>query len=463
MVQPVYLFNTANRKVELFEPINAGEVRMYSCGPTVYNFVHVGNLRAFVFADIYRRTLELAGYSVKHVMNITDVGHLTDDADSGEDKMLLAMRREGKTAHEIAQFYTDHFLQDAQDLNLLEPLARPKATECIAEQIDLVQKLEENGFTYTTSGGVYFDTAKYERYGAMAKLDIEGLRGGERVDLGEKRNKTDFALWKFSPKGEKRDMEWESPWGIGFPGWHIECSAMSKKYLGAHFDIHTGGIDHIPVHHTNELAQSECANGEKYANYWLHNEFLVLDKDTKISKSSGNFITLASVKERGLNPLALRYFFLQAHYRQQQQFTWEALDAAAAGLKKLQRKVAELEGALQEAVHPQTQERFMKALFNDFNTPQALAVVWEELASDHSNGQKLALARMAEAALGLELVDVAVDENVELPADILELINQRDAARSAKDWEKSDHLRDALQSAGYTVQDTAAGTKVSKS
>ncbi|MBU2542036.1 cysteine--tRNA ligase, partial [Patescibacteria group bacterium] len=350
------LYNTLSRKKEEFTPLKKGlfkskEVGLYTCGPTVYNYAHIGNLRSYVFEDILKRTLEYNKYKVKHVMNITDVGHLTSDADEGEDKMEKGAKREGKTAWEIAEFYTQAFKSNLHDLNIEEPNIWCKATDHIPEQIKLVQKLIEKGVTYETSDGIYFDTTKIDDYGKMANLKNQKLKAGERVDMGEKKNTTDFSLWKWSsrhselhperPTGSegslsspKRQMEWKAFGRMGFPGWHLECSAMATKYLGEQFDIHCGGIDHIPVHHTNEIAQSETATGKKpWVKYWLHNEFLNMANPStgaqgKMAKSAGNFITLDTLKTHNINPLAYRYFLLQTHYRKQLSFSWEALEAA---------------------------------------------------------------------------------------------------------------------------------------
>jgi cysteinyl-tRNA synthetase len=298
------LYKTMDREKKLFNPIAPSTVSLYTCGPTVYNYAHIGNLRTYVFEDVLKRVLQYNGYQVNHVMNITDVGHLTDDADSGIDKMEKGAAREGKSAWDIAKFYTEAYQHDLANLNIEPPTTWCKATDHIPEQIALIQKLEHKGFTYRTPDGIYFDTAKLPDYGKLAKLDLKHLQAGTRVDIGEKKNPTDFALWKFSDYDTKRQMEWDSPWGIGFPGWHIECSAMATKYLGQPFDIHCGGIDHIPVHHTNEIAQSEVAEGKPLANYWLHGEFLLIDND-KMAKSGENFITLQTIKDKGINPLFL--------------------------------------------------------------------------------------------------------------------------------------------------------------
>ncbi|MFH1142330.1 MAG: cysteine--tRNA ligase, partial [Candidatus Uhrbacteria bacterium] len=333
-IMEIKLYNTLTRKKEVFKPIHQGKAGIYTCGPTVYWFAHIGNMMAYVVADILHRTLEYNGLKVKQVMNITDVGHLTGDEDEGEDKMIIAMRREGKSAYDIAGFYTTKFFQDIESLNVLPAAEYPRATDHIPDQIGLVKKLEEKGFTYRTDDGIYFDTSKLPDYGKLSRQSAKDKKAGVRVDLGQKKNPTDFALWKFSPKDEQREMEWDSPWGVGFPGWHLECSAMSVKYLGIPFDIHTGGIDHIAVHHENEIAQSSGAFDKLQANWWVHSEFLVIDEN-KMSKSLGNFCLLDDFKKKGFEPLAFRYFILGAHYRSQHNFTWKSLEAAQNGLNNL--------------------------------------------------------------------------------------------------------------------------------
>lgn len=463
----IKIYNTMSRQNEVFEPLKPGQVGIYTCGPTVYHDAHIGNMRAFLFADVLRRMFEYAGYNVTHVMNITDVGHLTDDADEGEDKMLVAMRREGMSAWDIAEKYTETFLRHMADLNIKTPTHLPRATGHIKEQIKMVQALEEGGYTYKTSDGVYFDTSKIDDYGRLAKLDIEGLQAGERVELGEKRNITDFALWKFSPADAQRDMEWDSPWGKGFPGWHLECSAMSARYLGNHFDIHTGGIDHIPVHHTNEIAQSECAHGEKFVNYWMHVAFLNLKDGAKMSKSSGGFITLDTLKEKGFQPQAYRYQCLMTHYRMGMEFDWEALDAAAKGHRRLCGRVQGLaEAPVDEnnlgAEAKTYAENMDKALFDDLNTAKVLAALWTALEDKAlSDGEKAYLAQRYDAALQLDLATYQ-PEQVSVPDEILAMVKARETARKERDFAKADTLRDEIQAAGYILEDTPQGTKVDK-
>ena len=380
------LYNTLTRRLEEFHSIKPKKVSMYTCGPTVYWFAHIGNLRAYIFSDILRRKLGADGFDVTLIMNITDVGHLTDDADNGEDKMLVAMRREGKTAYEIAEFYTEAFYRDLERLNIEPATKFVRATDHIKEQIRMIQQIEKNGFSYQTSDGVYFDTSKLKDYGRLSGQKLEEKKAGARIEVGEKRNAADFALWKFSPaptpsnspsgRGRgKREMEWKSPWGVGFPGWHIECSAMSRKYLDVPFDIHTGGIDHIAVHHENELAQTEAADGKLEAHVWMHSEFVTVDNG-KMSKSLGNFYTIDDLVKRGYDPLAYRYFVLGAHYRTKLNFTFEALDAAQNALFRLRETVRawDTKGKVGCAEYEKT---FAEAMDDDLNTPKALAVVWD--------------------------------------------------------------------------------------
>jgi len=458
------LYNTVAREKQVLEPIAPPEVGLYTCGPTVYNFAHIGNLRTYVFEDVLVRALERAGFRVKRVMNITDVGHLVSDADTGEDKMEVGARREGRTAWDIAAEYTRAFKEDMAGLNLREPEIWCKATDHIEEMIGLVKRLEANGLTYRIDDGVYFDTSKFPAYGEMARLNREGLKQGARVEMVEgKKSATDFALWKSSPTDQQRQMEWESPWGVGFPGWHIECSAMSMKYLGEQFDIHCGGVDHVGVHHINEIAQSEGATGKSpWVKYWSHGEFLVMDKG-KMSKSSGGFITLRTVRERGIDPLAYRYFLLQAHYRSQLVFSWEGLEAAGNGYRNLLDQVAKLkaEGEAAPQAPQEYVKRFDAAVFDDMNMPRAMAALFECLRdSKPSAAEKLAFARSADEVLGLSLAEAELQGPAEVPAEIQELAEKRAEARRQKDYAEADRLRDELDKRGYTTTDNADGTSV---
>ncbi|KKR04479.1 MAG: Cysteine-tRNA ligase [Candidatus Uhrbacteria bacterium GW2011_GWF2_39_13] len=454
----IHLYNTLTRQKEEFISIHEGKVGIYSCGPTVYWFAHIGNMRSFLFADILRRTLELNGYEVKMVMNITDVGHLTGDLDDGEDKMLVAMRREGKTAEEIALFYTQAFMKDLAQLNIKPANIYPKATDHIPEQIQMVRQLEKNGFTYKTSDGIYFDTSKLSQYGRLSGQKSEEKKAGARVEMGEKRNTTDFALWKFSPQNSSRDMEWDSPWGVGFPGWHLECSAMSMKYLDVPFDIHTGGVDHIAVHHENEIAQTQADEGVLEANVWMHSEFLTVN-DGKMSKSLGNLYTVEDLQDKGFDPLVYRYFVLGAHYRSKLNFTFEGLEAAKNALYKLRETVREWNQP--EDGSSELEEAFIKALNDDLNTPQALAIVWELVNAPLPSSIKAHSLLWMDKVLGLRLEEF-IAQPVQIPLEIQELVNEREEARIQKDWAKSDVLRKEIEQRGYFIEDTQQGTKVKK-
>ena len=451
------LYNTLTRQKELFEPLS-DPVGLYSCGPTVYWYAHIGNLRAYLFADVLKRALLLGGFRVNHIMNITDVGHLVGDGDDGEDKLEVGAKREGKTAWDIARFYTDAFMKDAATLNILPADRYTKATDHIEEQIQMVLALEQNGLTYQTKDGIYFDTSKLESYGELGGQAAEEKEAGARVDMGGKRHATDFALWKFSPKGEKRHMEWDSPWGVGFPGWHIECSAMSTKYLGTSFDIHTGGVDHIAVHHENELAQTRGAYGTLQARIWMHSEFLTVNGG-KMSKSLGNLYTVEDLVQKGFDPLAYRYLVLGAHYRSKLNFTWSGLEAARNALHRLRSIGREWDepGDVGCAKH---ESDFLAAVNDDLNTPQALALVWKlvedkELPTKAKSRTLLFFDRM----LGLDLGEV-IGKPLEIPAEIQSLIEARDKARAEKDWEASDRLRGELAKHGFEVMDTPEGTRV---
>ena len=447
------LFNTLTRKKEIFKPIKDKEAGIYSCGPTVYWYQHIGNLRTYIFSDILKRVLTHNGFNVKHVMNITDVGHLTSDADEGEDKMEKAARKEGKRAKDIANYYWSIFREDFKGLNIIEPNIWCKATEHIKEQIQLIKTLEEKGYIYKTSDGIYFDTSKFKNYGKLAKLKIEGLEAGKRVDMKEKRNSTDFALWKFSEKPGLRQQEWPSPWRIGFPGWHIECSAMSMKYLGNTFDIHTGGEDHIPIHHTNEIAQSESATGKKFVNYWLHGSFLTF-KGEKVSKSKGGLYTIAELKGLGFKPLDYRYLCLTAHYRTQLDFSIENLKNAQNSYERLKNIVSALED--DDKINKKYIAEFEKSINNDLNVPKALAAVWDMLRDQKATGKIKTIKKMDEI-LGLDLLK---KEELSIPKEIQGLINQREQARKNKDFKTSDELRNKIKSLGYLIEDTAEGCRL---
>ncbi|MCY4228646.1 MAG: cysteine--tRNA ligase [Gammaproteobacteria bacterium] len=453
------LFDSYSRALRDFEPLEGNRVRIYACGPTVYDYAHIGNLRTYLFEDVLRRTLEFCGYEVYHVVNITDVGHLTSDADTGEDKIEKGSRRTGKSAWEIAEIYTEAFQADIRALNILEPHKWCRATDHIEEQIDYIKVIEAKGFTYGTSDGIYFDTSSLENYGHLARLDKEGLSAGERVDVGEKKNPTDFALWKFSPPDQKRQMEWESPWGTGFPGWHIECSAMAAKYLGPMFDIHCGGKDHIPVHHTNEIAQSEVCHGTNLANFWLHGYFLETDQE-KMAKSSGEFLRLKTLIDRGIDPIAFRYLCLTANYRTDLKFSWESLDSASRALERLRNLYYSWDNG--DGRDTAYIEEFTQKICNDLNTADALALVWELCRSNVPDEVKKATLRFCDRVLGLSLDDWKPPHQTEIPDGVRQLVDYRQKAREQKDWSTADRIRDDLLELGYAIEDTPEGPKVSR-
>ncbi|RZA08255.1 MAG: cysteine--tRNA ligase [Proteobacteria bacterium] len=465
MPKDVFLFNTLGRKKEKFVPLSPGEAKLYACGPTVYHYAHIGNLRTYVFEDILVRALKRAGYKVTHVMNITDVGHLVSDGDDGEDKMEVGARRAGKDIWELAEYYAKVFFGDLEKLNVLQPQIIPKATDHIPEMISLVERLEKKGFVYRTPDGLYFDTAKFPSYPDFAKLDTENMEAGKRVTMGAKHSPTDFALWKFSPAGTKRQMEWESPWGKGFPGWHIECSAMAMKYLGEHFDLHCGGIDHIPVHHTNEIAQSEAATGKPFVNYWMHGEFLNEDSG-KMSKSKGETLTISVLERDGFTALEYRFLLLQAHYRSGIRFSYDALKAAQAGYRGIIERLKEWKSedaasAPEIPAMEKYREDFDRPVYDDLNMPEALAVLFGMLKdSSLTPAQRKKLALEFDSVLGLRLEAMAAKEEESLPANVAALVAARDEARKNKNFADSDRFRNELQALGYKVEDTPKGTRV---
>ncbi len=501
------LFNTMGRTMQDFTPITPGFVGFYGCGPTVYNYAHIGNLRAYIFLDTLDRTLSFLGFGKKHVMNITDIGHLTGDADAGEDKMLKTARERHESVLEVAQFYTDAFFKDFDRLNIIRPDVVCRATEHVGDMIELIKRIEANGHTYMAGGNLYYDVTTYPNYGDLAQLNLDELRAGagkrDVVVVDEnKRNPHDFVLWFTKSKFENQALTWDSPWGRGYPGWHIECSAMSMKYLGEHFDIHTGGIDHIPIHHTNEIAQSEGATGKKWVNYWLHNEFLVIAKDKKtagtdaadkMSKSSGNFLTLTSLIDKGYDPLDYRLFLLGAHYRKQIYFSWEAMDGAKNARQALVQRVAKLaqaaggkaalcpekhyakgEAAKTEGLGGKAKnylEEFRTALENDLSTPVALSLL-QKAVKDGSlaAAEALELVRRMDSVLGLRLaesaaaaLDVPANAGAAAHADdpeaeaINALVAERSAAKKAKNFARSDEIRDQLAAKGIVITDTPQG------
>ncbi len=470
MIGKVKVFNTMTRKVEDFEPVHAGKVGFYSCGPTVYSEPHIGNTRAALFADLLKKMLVLAGYDVKHVMNITDVGHLVGDSDDGEDKIEKEASAKGITAKDIAEKYTKIFFDYTSVLNINIPDVVAKVTDHIPEQIDFIKVLEEKGFTYQTSDGIYFDTSKLNDYGKLAKLDIEGLEAGSRVDVGEKKNLTDFALWKFSPSdGAKRQQEWNSPWGVGFPGWHLECSALSLKYLGFPFDIHSGGSDAIPVHHTNEIAQNEAYCGCNSVKYWMHVGMLIMPGGAKMSKSLGHKQTVKTeLLDKGIDPLAYRYLCLTAHYRSQMIFSEEALRDSATALKRLQAKALKIKeeakdsttvGEISEGVQGFC-KRISDALFDDLQTPNALVAFREALDSDISNVEKLYIIERFDSVFCLDLLKEKAE--LEIPQEVQDLLEKRQIARANKDFKASDELRDKIAALGFVVKDGKDGQTVEK-
>ncbi len=457
------LYNTLSRKVEEFKPINPPEVGMYICGPTVYDYSHIGHSRTYINSDVLIRVLRWLGFKVKPVMNITDVGHLTSNADEGEDKMEKKARTESKSILGIAKFYTDDFWQMEQELNIIRPDIVTPATQYIEEMIKLIKKLEQKGFTYQTKDGVYFDTSKLKDYGKLARLDIAGLREGWRVEKREKKNPTDFAIWKFSPSPSvdgsgqaRRQSEWPSPWGMGFPGWHIECSAMSMKHLGESLDIHTGGVDHIPVHHTNEIAQSEAATGKQFVKYWFHSGFLMVEGE-KMSKSLGNFIRLQDLIDQGYEPMSLRYLFLTSHYRTTVNFTFAALKASQEAYRKLKAIVAGWQGDKSRTNKVRNLVfKFREAAENDLNLPQALAVVWEMAKSNIPSRDKLELITDWDQVLGLDLLTPV--QLIKVPEEVKKLIKNREALRKKEMWVEADAMRKEIEKKGFKVSDTKLDT-----
>ena len=464
----IFLYNTLTRHQEEFKPLSGKKVGLYSCGPTVYNHAHLGNLRAYLFVDILKRVLTYNGYKVNHIMNITDVGHLVGDGDMGEDKFERQARVEKKNAWDIARFYEEDFKKDLAALNIEPPSLYARVTENIPEQIALIKTLEKKGFVYKTSDGLYFDTSLVSNYNKLSHLPLEKLKEGARVEKNdEKKNPTDFALWKFSPVGVKRQMEWESPWGIGFPGWHIECSAISLKYLGKNLDIHCGGSDHINVHHTNEIAQSEAATGKKFFNYWMHNAFLNIAGGKKMAKSVGNFLTLdKAIVKKGLHPLAYRFAFLQGSYRKPMEYSDDSLRRADEGLKSLKKALDSL-GSKNGKVDKTFQEKFLTAINKDLNTAQALAVLAQVLKSKLKPADKRATILDFDRVLGLKLNEPMVLNKKDLlisdlPIDIQNMLMSRQKARLDRDFKEADRLRVALKDKGYLIEDSNQGVKISR-
>ena len=452
------LYNTLTRKKEEFAPLDGKTVRMYSCGPTVYNFAHIGNMRTYIFMDILRRTLRYEGYKVKGVMNITDVGHLLSDADEGEDKMEKAAKEQQKSPYEIADFYTKVFFDDLKKLNIGKPELTPKATEHIREMLDFVYTLCEKGYGYETSDGIYFDISKFPAYGQLSGINLEDQKAGARVEVNdEKRSPFDFAIWKKAPK--EHIMQWDSRWGKGYPGWHIECSAMSKKYLGEVFDIHTGGVDHIPIHHENEIAQSYGDSGKNPAKFWMHGEFMLVNNG-KMSKKLGNTYLVSQLEEMGYSPMCFRYFCLNTHYRKKLNFTFEGMDGAKTAYARLCALVAkhrEGENDVSDEKLAAYRKEFEEDVTDDLNVPGAMGVLWTMLKEPASR-KIYALALEMDKIFGLKLDEAKAEEvKEEFPAEITAIANERAAARAAKDWGKSDELRAKLDELGYAVKDTKEG------
>lgn len=453
-------FNTLSKKLEVFKPIKENEVSLYTCGPTVYNYAHIGNLRTYIFEDILKRTLEKNAYVVKHVMNITDVGHLESDADAGDDKMQLAAKKQAKSPYEIAKYYEEAFFSDTDKLHIIRPSIVCRATQHILEMQDFILELEKKGFTYTVDGNVYFRINKFSTYADFSKRKLEELQEGARVDIDtRKENPLDFVLWFSNSKFPNQIMKWPSPWGVGFPGWHIECSAMASKYLGDHFDIHCGGIDHISIHHTNEIAQSEARFSKKWVNYWLHGEFLVLQKE-KMSKSLGNFLTLKSLVDQGFDPLHYRYLCLLAHYRSQLFFSLEALESAKNAFESLRNRVLHFklnpQACKNSSKKQELKDSFFAAMNDDLSTPVAIAIMWQVLKdADLSNGDKLELLLEFDSILGFDINNFAPPN---LSKEQLDLIHKREEARKNKDFATSDQLRDELLKQKVCLKDTKDGT-----
>lgn len=461
------VYNTMSRKKEEIVPLKEGEIKLYTCGLTVYNYAHIGNLRTYIFEDALKKSMEYVGFKVKHVMNITDVGHLESDSDAGEDKMSKGAMREKKTVWEIARFYEEAFLRDFQLLNIAKPTVVCRATEHIQDMIKFIQILEEKGYTYIANGNVYFSIEKYPDYTKLANLSIDELEAGSRVEVDPfKKNPLDFVLWFTNSKFTNQIMQWESPWGKGFPGWHIECSAMSTKYLGERIDIHCGGVDHIPVHHTNEIAQSESALGHKWVNYWMHGEFLVMNNE-KMSKSTGDFLTVSRLVEQGYSPLDYRYFCLQSRYRKQLVFSFESLTEAQKSLKKLKSRIKNIvdgrqsDEALDKGKLKAYQDKFIAEISDDLNIPNAFTVLSEVLkVKELNNTEKLYLIKDFDKVFSLNLaLEEDLNENSNIDEQHIEsLILERNNARAEKNWAKADEIRNMLLESNIELVDTKEGT-----
>ena len=458
----IYLYNTLTKKKEKFEPINSNQVKMYSCGPTVYSYAHIGNFRTYIFVDSLRRVLKYNGLKMDHVMNITDVGHLTSDSDTGEDKMEKAARKEGKNPYEIAKYYTDVFMKDMTRLNIDMPEVVTKATDNIPQMLKMVQEIIDNGYGYETSTGIYFDVSKLDKYPVLSNNSVDGQEAGARIEVDpEKRNPYDFAIWIKAP--ENHIMKWDSPWGKSYPGWHIECSAMGRRFLGENFDIHTGGVDHIPIHHENEIAQCKGSFGHNPANFWMHCEFLLVDGG-KMSKSLGNIYTLDELQEKGIEPLAYKLFCFSSHYRNKLNFTFEGAKSSQVSLNRLRQGYENHKTGTQEVddtIISDYEMRFHNAINDDLNMPLAMGVVWEVVRCDTKSPKLAKLLLKFDTVLGLNIDQMPKSDNKELPEEIQKLVELRKIARDNKNWAESDRLRDELQEKGYKVKDTKEGTEVS--
>jgi len=463
----VFFYNTLTGKKEKYIPINKNEVKMYSCGPTVYSYAHIGNFRTYIFVDSLRRTLEYNGYKMKHVMNITDVGHLTSDADTGEDKMEKAAKKEGKDPYEIAKFYANAFMNDMGKLHIEKPEIITKATDNIPQMIEMVKEIIKNGYGYETSKGIYFDVSKLDKYPVLSNNSVEGQQAGARVEVDkEKRNPFDFALWIKAP--ENHIMKWDSPWGKSYPGWHIECSAMGRRFLGENFDIHTGGVDHIPVHHENEIAQCKGAFGHNPANFWMHCEFLLVDGG-KMSKSLGNIYTISELKEKGIEPLAYKLFCFSSHYRNKLNFTFDGVKASNIALNRIRKGyLAHLNGndSIEEKEIEEYENRFHNAINDDLNIPLAIGVLWDVVKNEKKSKELADLILRFDKVFGLDLANSEkylqeLNENEEdmsvIPEQVLQFANERKIARENKDFQKADLLRKKIEESGYQIKDIAGG------
>lgn len=459
----IQVYNTLTHSKEKFNPIDNNQIKIYSCGPTVYSYAHIGNFRTYVFVDSLRRMFKYNGYKLEHVMNITDVGHLTSDADTGEDKMEKAAKKEGKNPYEIAEFYTKAFMEDMKKLNIDMPNIISKATDNIPEMLQMVKDIIDRGYAYETTKGIYFDVSKLDKYPVLSNNNVEGQEAGARIDVDpEKRNPYDFAIWIKAP--ENHIMKWDSPWGKSYPGWHLECSAMGRKFLGEHFDIHTGGIDHVPIHHENEIAQSKGATGCVPANYWMHCEFLLVDGG-KMSKSLGNVYTLAELQEKGIEPLAYKLFCFTAHYRNKLNFTFDGVKASQVALNRLREgyfKHKEGNEKINQHIIENYEQKFNSAINDDLNMPLAMGIVWEVIKESKKSVEYAKLIEKFDEVMGLNLKNYNPNKETKIPKEIEELVEERTKARQEKNWQKSDELREKIKELGYIIKDTANGVQLEK-